>query len=122
MKVKIGILILMLLSLSSKKELIPHEGYVEVTGGKIWYKIIGKGPGIPLIAIHGGPGSRSCGTIEGYSLLTDDRPVIVYDQLESGNSDHPGDTSLWKLERFVEELKLLRKALNLHECHILGTS
>lgn len=122
MKVKIGIIMLMLLSLSSKNDLTPHEGYVEVTGGRIWYKIIGSGPGIPLIAIHGGPGSRSCGSIKGFSLLADDRPIIIYDQLESGNSDRPGDTTLWKLERFVEELALLRKALNLKECHILGSS
>ena len=53
MKVKIGILLLMLLSLSSKKDLNPHEGYVEVTGGKIWYKVIGTGPGTPLIAEDG---------------------------------------------------------------------
>lgn len=122
MKVKIGILVLMLLSFSFENDLTPHEGYVEVTGGSIWYKVIGSGSGIPLIAIHGGPGSRSCGSIKGYSLLADDRPVIIYDQLESGNSDHPGDTALWKLERFVEELRLLKNALKLKEYHILGSS
>ncbi len=122
MKVKIGILLIMLLTVSSKKEVIPHEGYVEVTGGKIWYKVIGSGSGIPLIAIHGGPGGRSCVTISGYSLLADERPVIIYDQLESGNSDRPGDTTLWKLERFVEELTLLRKALKVTDYHILGSS
>ena len=122
MKVKIGILLLMLLTLSGKKDLKPHEGYVKVTGGRIWYKVIGSGPGTPLIAIHGGPGGRSCGTIAGYSLLADERPIIVYDQLESGNSDRPGDTTLWKLERFVEELTLLKKALKLKDYHILGSS
>lgn len=122
MKVKIGILVLMFVSFSIENDLTPHEGYVEVTGGRIWYKVIGSGPGIPLIAIHGGPGSRSCGSIKGYSLLADDRPVIIYDQLESGSSDHPGDTTLWKLDQFVEELRLLKNALELKEYHILGSS
>lgn len=122
MKVKIGILLIMLISVNSNSDLTPHEGYVNVTGGRIWYKVIGSGPGIPLIAIHGGPGSRSCGMIQGFTRLTDERPVILYDQLESGNSDRPGDTSLWKLDRFVEELTLLRKELNLEKLHILGSS
>jgi len=31
------------------------EGYIAVTGGRVWYKIIGKNmPGIPLLLIHGG--------------------------------------------------------------------
>jgi proline iminopeptidase len=122
MKVKIGILVLLLLSLSSKSDLTPHEGYVKVTGGNIWYKVLGSGSGIPLIAIHGGPGGRSCGYIKGFSRLAKERPIIIYDQLESGNSDRPGDTTLWKLERFVEELVLLRKALDIKECHIIGSS
>ena len=122
MKVKIGILIIMLLTLSSKKDPTPLEGYIEVTGGRIWYRVLGSEPGIPLIVIHGGPGGSCCGLIKGFTLLADERPVILYDQLESGNSDHPEDTTLWKLERFVEELALLRKALNLKQYHILGSS
>ena len=121
MKVKIGILVLMLLFTGGKKNML-EEGYVNVPGGRIWYRVIGSGNGIPLIAIHGGPGGRSCSMIDGFSLLADERPVVVYDQLESGNSDRPGDTSLWKLNYFVEELKLLVKALDLKEYHLLGSS
>ncbi|MGB6563974.1 MAG: hypothetical protein WBE69_15345, partial [Candidatus Binataceae bacterium] len=32
------------------------EGYVNVTGGKVWYEIVGSGDAIPLIVLHGGPG------------------------------------------------------------------
>jgi proline iminopeptidase len=60
--------------------------------------------------------------IPGFSLLATDRPIIFYDQLGSGNSDRPTDTSLWKIERFVNEIDLLRTALNLDELHILGHS
>jgi proline iminopeptidase len=107
---------------SDPYKLVPHEGYVEVAGGKIWYKVIGDGPGIPLMALHGGPGSRSCTTIEGFSLLSGERPVIIFDQLESGNSDRPNDTTLWKLPYFVKQVEAIRDALHLEEFHLLGSS
>ncbi|HDR05540.1 MAG TPA: hypothetical protein ENN84_09920 [Candidatus Marinimicrobia bacterium] len=37
-------------------EQFSNEGFVEVAGGKVWYKIVGKEqPGIPLLVLHGGP-------------------------------------------------------------------
>lgn len=115
--------ILFLIVFSSCKQEIKEEGYVAVDGGKIWYKIVGKEKkGIPLLIMHGGPGSRSCSMIPGLSLLATDRPVIFYDQLGSGNSERPTDTTLWKTERFVNEIDQLRSALNLNELHILGHS
>ncbi len=36
-----------------------QEGYVDVPGGKVWYRRIGNGPGVPLLALHGGPGGTS---------------------------------------------------------------
>jgi proline iminopeptidase len=100
----------------------PREGLINVEGGRIWYKIVGEGHGIPLLIIHGGPGSRSCNSIPGYSVLGDERPIIFYDQLGSGNSDRPSDTTLWQLPRFVDEIEKLRNVLRLGELHILGAS
>lgn len=100
----------------------PGEGFVEVKGGRIWYKVVGTGKGVPLLLIHGGPGSRSCEGIPGYSTLGNDRPIIFYDQLGSGHSDRPTDTTLWQLPRFVDEVDALRKALDLKEINILGSS
>jgi len=114
-------ILLLILVFSCQKE-IQKEGYVKVVGGKIWYKIIGEKKGIPLLIIHGGPGSRSCEMIPGYSLLSNERPIIFYDQLGSGNSDRPSDTSLWHLNRFVDEIDSIRSALKLTEVHILGHS
>jgi len=116
------IILIFLCSFGCKKSLRPSEGFVKVEGGKIWYKIVGEGKGIPLLIIHGGPGSRSCGSIQGYSRLADQRPVIVYDQLGSGKSDRPTDTVLWKIDRFVEEVSALKKQLDINELHILGHS
>ena len=115
--------ILFLIGLSSCKQEIKEEGYVAVEGGNIWYKIVAKEKkGIPLLILHGGPGGRSCSMIPGFSLLATDRPIIFYDQLGSGNSDRPTDTTLWKTKRFVNEIDHLRSALNLDELHILGHS
>jgi proline iminopeptidase len=110
------------INITNGQNLEPREGFVKVEGGKIWYKIVGSGKGIPLLRIHGGPGSRSCGSIPGYSLLGDERSVIFYDQLGSGFSDRPTDTLLWQLPRFVNEIDSLRKALSLKELHIIGDS
>jgi len=107
---------------SSSTIITPKEGFVQVKGGKIWYKIVGSGKGVPLLLIHGGPGSRSCDGIPGYSTLGNERPVIFYDQLGSGHSDRPTDTTLWQLPRFVDEITALRKELDLKELHILGSS
>jgi proline iminopeptidase len=46
--------------------------------------------------------------------------LIFIDRLGGGNSDRPDDRSLWTIERFLEELKQVRKVLQLHEAHILG--
>jgi proline iminopeptidase len=54
--------------------------------------------------------------------LADERPVVFYDQLGAGRSDKPTDVSLWRVERFVEELGRLRAALGLEQVHILGHS
>jgi proline iminopeptidase len=99
----------------------PGQGFVEVPGGPVWYKITGTGPGIPLLALHGGPGGTSCG----FALLEplgDQRPIIRYDQLGTGRSGRPDDESLWTVGHFVEELHLLRQQLGLEEMHLLGHS
>ena len=35
-----------------------EEGMIDVTGGRVWYRIVGADkPGIPLLTLHGGPGA-----------------------------------------------------------------
>jgi proline iminopeptidase len=102
--------------------LAPGEGYVTVPGGRIWYEVVGTGPGTPLLFIHGGPGGRSCVFAPVSKILGEDRPVILYDQLGGGQSDRPTDTTLWRLPRFLEEIDSLRAHLRLSELHIYGHS
>ncbi len=100
---------------------VEPEGFVDVPGGRVWYRIMGSGGKTPLLLLHGGPGGRSC-AFSVLSELATDRQVIMYDQLGSGRSDRPNDLALWRTDRFVEELDAVRSALGLREVHILGHS
>lgn len=122
MKCVFSLLFLLFCLRSSPQDLTPREGFVQVEGGKVWYKIVGEGKGTPLLLIHGGPGSTSCKGMPTYTMLSDERPVIFYDQLGTGNSERVWDTALWKPSRFADEIDSLRKALGLKALHILGHS
>lgn len=98
-----------------------RDGFLQVPGGRIWYRAVGDGPGTPLLVLHGGPGFPH-DYLEGLAALGDQRRVIFYDQLGCGRSDRPEDPSLWTLERFVEELAAVRAALRLDRVHLLGQS
>ena len=99
----------------------PGQGFIEVPGGPVWYRVSGTGPGIPLLILHGGPGGRICGYSR-LDVLGKERPIVRYDQLGSGRSGRPDDPSLWTVERFVEELHTVRQQLGLDEMHLLGHS
>ncbi|MEP7067114.1 MAG: proline iminopeptidase-family hydrolase [Gemmatimonadota bacterium] len=114
-----------LLTLAACLQCTPHkradEGFIAVEGGRIWYHRVGSGPGTPLVLLHGGPGSSSY-YLKPLLTLSADRPVIIYDQLGCGKSDHPTDTTLFTVDRYVRELQTLRDSLGLREIHLLGHS
>src|ERR1044071_4859153 len=72
---------------------------------KVWTKRFGNNPKIKILLLHGGPAAthqymecfESFFPKEGFEFYE-------YDQLGCGNSYKPTDTSLWVLDRFVEEV------------------
>lgn len=98
-----------------------RQGYIDVPGGRVWYRVVGSGPRTPLLVLHGGPGAPSY-YLKPLAALANDRPVVFYDQLGAGHSDHPTDTTLWRIDRFIEELRRVREALGLKEVHLFGSS
>src|SRR5689334_14974423 len=93
------------------------EGYVNVNGGRVWYRMVGgdnRFARTPLLVVHGGPGIPH-DYLTPLEALADVRPVIFYDQLGCGRSDHPTDDSLWNVPRSVAELQQVRDALKLKE-------
>ena len=97
------------------------EAMIDVEGGRVWFRRVGGGSGVPLLVLHGGPGA-GWDYLETLDGLAADREVIFYDQLGTGRSDKPDDTSLWTIERFVREVETVRTALGLERVHLLGQS
>jgi len=92
---------------------------------KVWTQKVGENPKIKLLLLHGGPGM----THEQYANFKDYLPqegieFIWYDQLGSARSDQPDDSSLWTIERFVDEVEQVRKELGLNKVnfYLLGQS
>ena len=105
----------------SLPQLKAGEGYVNVKGGKIWYRILGEGKQTPILMLHGGPGGTSKSFYQ-FASLAKERPVIIFDQLGSGRSDHHTDTTLLKVENFVEQVEALKTSLGLKEFYLHGHS
>jgi proline iminopeptidase len=99
----------------------PKEGFIEVKGGKIWYRIDGEGDKTPVLLLHGGPGSSSF-YLEPLKELSHDRPVIFLDQLGCGRSTRITDTTLMTIEQNIEQLEQVRKALKLDKFYLYGHS
>jgi proline iminopeptidase len=89
---------------------------------KVWTKKVGEGK-IKVLLLHGGPGF-SHDYMECFEdfLPKEGMEIYYYDQLGSGNSDAPADTSLWHTPRFVEEVERVRKGLGLDSFYIVGHS
>jgi len=92
---------------------------------KVWTKRVGNNPKIKVLLLHGGP----AGTHEYFESFDSFFPAegieyYYYDQLGSYYSEQPTDTSLWTIERFVEEVEDVRKGLRLDSTnfYLLGNS
>ena len=80
----------------------------------VWVKRIGNNPGLRVLLLHGGPGAtheylEACDSF----LPAAGIEYYYYDQLGSGFSDQPDQPSLWELDRFVDEVEQVRRALGL---------
>lgn len=81
---------------------------------RVWTKRVGTNPELKVLLLHGGPGA----TDELYECFDAWFPgagieYYYYDQLGSFRSDQPDEPSLWDLQRFVDEVEQVRRALEL---------
>ena len=92
-------------------------------GGRLYVRVNGRldGPRLPIAMIHGGPGGTHAAFLNALALA-DQRAVILYDQLDSGRSDHPNDPRNWTVQRFTDEVDAVRRALGVRRWHVLGHS
>jgi proline iminopeptidase len=91
----------------------------------VWTKRIGNNPRIKVLLLHGGPaiGHEYMECFESF-FPKEGIEFWEYDQLGCAYSDHPTDSSLWTLGRFVEEVEQVRKAIGADSTnfYILGHS
>jgi proline iminopeptidase len=92
---------------------------------KVWTKRFGNNPKIKVLLLHGGP-AMTHEYLEAFESFFPKQgfEFYEYDQLGSYYSDQPGDSSLWTLDRFVEEVEQVRKALGMSKdnFYLLGNS
>ena len=99
------------------------EKMVPVEGGRVYVRVNGdlNAPKPPIVMLHGGPGGTHAHFLSALALA-DERAVVLYDQLDSGQSDRPNDPKNWRVSRFVDEIDLVRRALGVDRWHLLGHS
>jgi len=92
---------------------------------KVWTKRVGNNPTMKVLLLHGGPGA----THEYFEAFDSYFPnaeieYYYYDQLESAYSDQPNDSSLWSVDRYVDEVEQVRITLGLNSdnFYLLGSS
>jgi proline iminopeptidase/L-proline amide hydrolase len=100
-----------------------REAMVPVEGGRVYVRVNGDLAGArpPLLMIHGGPGGSHTAFLPALQMASA-RPIILYDQLDCGRSDRPGDPKNWTVRRFVDEVDAIRAYFKIEHIHILGAS
>src|ERR1044071_7593236 len=94
--------------------------YFTVNGAKLWVGTVGKGE--PLIIIPGGPGGAHPGLRRFDSLAKSNIQLIYFDAFGRGKSDTAKDVKEYTLERDIEDIEGLRKAMHLNKISLLGHS
>ena len=87
---------------------------------RVWTKRIGNNPRVKVLLLHGGPGLTH-EYLEPFDAWLPGAGVeyYYYDQLGSAYSDQPDDPSLWQIDRFVDEIEQVRRALDLDETNFV---
>jgi proline iminopeptidase len=92
---------------------------------KVWTKRFGNNPKIKILLLHGGP-AMTHEYMECFETFFQRQgfEFYEYDQLGSYYSDQPKDSSLWTIDRFVEEVEQVRQAIGADSSnfYILGNS
>lgn len=95
--------------------------YYKINGANLWVVTVGTGE--PLILIAGGPGGthKSLRTFDSLSVKGNIQ-LIYFDGFGRGKSDTAKDVKEYTLDRDIEDIEGLRKALHLDKVSVLGHS
>jgi proline iminopeptidase len=97
-----------------------RESYVPVDGAELFCREVGEGR--PIVVIHGGPDFDHTYLLPDMDRLADSYRLIYYDQRGRGRSRGEVRLEEIDIDRYVEDLDLLRAHLRLDTVAILGHS
>lgn len=93
--------------------------YVTVNGARLWVVTVGKGH--PIFIIPGGPGGSHF-AYRRFDSLAKNHLIVYFDGFGRGKSDTAKNVQEYTLERDIEDLEGLRKALGFYKIDVLGHS
>ena len=93
--------------------------YYTVNGAKLWTVRFGKGD--PIFFIAGGPGGTHYG-LRSFDSLSTTNMLVYFDGFGRGKSDTAKNVNEYSLERDIEDLEGLRKAMGYSAINVLGHS
>jgi len=97
-----------------------HEGFIAGAGARIYYKTLGRG--MPLLVLHGGPGSDHSYFLPAFTPLAKSIRLIFIDQRGSGRSERLADPAQYTLKNMVADIECVRRQLGLGPFVLLGHS
>jgi proline iminopeptidase len=101
---------------------VDPEGFLTVGGFRIFYRSEGEPTRGTVLGLHGGPGGCYDYLTPLFDLAKAGYRVVLYDQSGGGKSQRLKDPALYTIERYVEEVEGVRKALKLGKVHLYGHS
>jgi len=123
MNLYLKILLILLLGLTVYGQTFPDSEtdgkFYTINSTQIWTVTFGEGD--PLFLIAGGPGNAHY-YLRGFDSLSTNNTLIYFDGFGRGKSDTARNVTEYSLERDIEDLEGLRKAMDYSSISILGHS
>jgi len=122
MKTRLAILFALIISISICAQFPDSETdgkYYKVNGAKLW--VVSFGEGEPLFFIAGGPGGTHHG-LRRFDSLSTTNTLVYYDAFGRGKSDTAKVVTEYTIERDIDDIEGLRKAMGFGKINILGHS
>lgn len=97
----------------------PSGQLLKVNGANLWVETVGKGD--PVFLISGGPGGAHVG-LHSFDPLADSMTLVYIDNFGRGKSDTAKSVKEYSIDRDVEDIEGIRKAIGYDRINILGHS
>ncbi len=123
MKTFIKSFLIIILTISNYAQNFPDSEtdgkYYDVNGAKLWTVSFGNGE--PIFFIAGGPGNAHT-YLRAFDSLSTNNTLVYFDAFGRGKSDTAKNVTEYSLQRDIEDLEGLRKAMGFSKINVLGHS